>query len=347
MQRIQSLDLARGLTVLFMPSIHVVMLYSQPQVQQSILGDILAFIAEGPGAQLFMLLMGVSFTFSSRINPQYVLQRAIILLLAAYALNILKFIVPLHFGWMPKDLMVGLQLNDSTASPFFFLLGDILHFAAIAYVVLFLIYRIKHYATFAFLLAIAIMLLSPLFWDVKTEFVFVNYLLQLLGGHPPQVFFPVFPWLVYPLMGLALGYFLKEYDATRVLQKAGILGIIMMLFSCLFPYTQSPKEWLAFYRTKFPDTLFHLGLVLTWLFIFHWFSRKIAFNPLFELLIFCSKHITSIYLVQWLLIFWCIPIAGYQTLGFYPSFCWMANITVLTFLLAILFKQLYANQKHF
>ena len=71
MQRIQSLDLARGFTVLFMPSVHVVMLYSQPQVQQSLLGDILAFIAEGPGAQLFMLLMGVSFTFSSRINTWF------------------------------------------------------------------------------------------------------------------------------------------------------------------------------------------------------------------------------------------------------------------------------------
>lgn len=335
MQRIQSFDLARGFTVLIMPSIHVVMLYSQPAVQQSVLGDILGFIAEGPGAQLFMLLMGVSFVFSSRISKKYVLQRAFYLLLAAYSLNFLKFIVPLGLGLMPDNLLQELHLNnDFTAFSFFLLIGDILQFAAIAYIILFLVTRLKYYPYWAAAFAITILLLSPLVWDLKTGITFVDRVLVLFNGHPPFTFFPVFPWLVYPLTGLTLGYLLKSNNATYILKKTGITGIILVIISLLLPPTDQPKEWLPFYRTAPADTIFHLGFVLAWLAIYHWISRKVGKNPIFSLLEFCSRNITVIYLIQWVLIFWCLNLTGYLRLNMMNTFCWMTGITIVTLLLA-------------
>src|SRR5688572_14942512 len=306
MQRILSLDLARGFTVLVMPSIHVVMLYSLPAVQQSLLGDILTFIAEGPGAQLFMLLMGVSFVFSSGINQRSVLQRTFLLLIAAYLLNFFKFIVPLGLGLMPENLLSELRLkNDFRAAVFLFLLGDILHFAAIAYLTLFFVFSFKHYPLWSALIAIAIIFLSPLAWDMKSGIIFIDYLLQLLGGHPPNVFFPVFPWLVYPMMGLCLGFFLKHSDTKFVFINAGWLGAVFMIGACLFPPTPA-TEWLSFYRTQPADTIFHAGFVLSWLGVVHWLSRHVAANPFFALLVFCSRNITAIYIIQWIIIFWCM-----------------------------------------
>ena len=177
------------------------------------------------------------------------------------------------------------------------------------------------------------MFLSPFVWDIKTGFSFSDYILQLLGDHPPQAFFPVFPWLVYPLLGLSLGYFLRLYDSTSVMKKAGWGGAIIMFVSCLFPPTKPQSEWLPFYRTGPVDTLFHSGFVFTWLAIFHWLSRKIRSNQFFYLLIFCSKNITAIYIIQWILIFWCIGISGYLTQAFPRTFCWMIGITVSTLLL--------------
>jgi len=52
-------SLARGFIVFVMPAVHSVMLYSSEEVKQGWLGSILGFLAEGPGAQLFMFLMGV------------------------------------------------------------------------------------------------------------------------------------------------------------------------------------------------------------------------------------------------------------------------------------------------
>lgn len=59
--RIQSLDLARGFTVLFIAPIHAVLLFASPAVYSAAPIQFLKFIAEGPGAQLFMTLMGISF----------------------------------------------------------------------------------------------------------------------------------------------------------------------------------------------------------------------------------------------------------------------------------------------
>lgn len=337
--RIISFDLARGFTVLLMPMIHVVMLYSTIPVQQSLLGDILGFIAEGPGAQLFMLLMGVNFALKRSNNSPLlrrgaggaVLQRTFYLLLAAYLLNIFKFIVPLGLLLLPENLLQELQIqNDFRAAQFFFLIGDILHFAAIAYLVLYVVTRSRYYPYIAILLAIAIVFLSPSIWDLKTGIAFVDQVLVLFNGHPPQTFFPVFPWLVYPLIGLTLGFLLKTNHTEYILRKTGIAGIAFMIISLSFPATTTITEWLSFYRTAPADTIFHIGFVLLWLCIFHWLNKKIKPNPFFTLLTFCSKNITAIYIIQWILICWCMAFTGYLQLGFWPTMAWMSGITVTT-----------------
>jgi len=229
MQRVQSLDLARGFTVLFMPAIHTVMLYSQPEIQQSVTGHIFAFIAEGPGAQLFMLIMGIMIHFSSSLNKKSVLQRAITLLVAAYVLNFLKFVVPLSLGAIPSNLLQELGLRHNMDAIIFFLsLGDILHFAAIAYPLIYFASLLRYYQWWCIAFAIAIIILAPYTWDVNSKLIFVNYLLKLAGGHPPEVFFPLFPWLVYPLMGLSIGYWLRKYDVNSVFKWVGRVGFIIL-----------------------------------------------------------------------------------------------------------------------
>lgn len=355
--RIISFDLARGFTVLIMPSIHVCMFYSTIPVQQSLLGDILGFIAEGPGAQLFMLLMGVFFAlqlkplstaagggrqkkwFSQMTSP--VFKRALLLFIAAYALNILKFIIPLGLGLLPENLLMELQLkNDFTSVTFFLLIGDILHFAAIAYIILFILTRTRYYPYISLALAIAILFFSPYIWDVKTNIAFVDQLLNLFNGHPPQTFFPVFPWLVYPLIGLTLGYLLKQVNNNYLLKKTGISGIGIMIISFCFPDTSHlTTDYLPFYRTEPADTLFHVGFVLVWLSIFHWLSKKIPPNHLFRLITFCSKNITSIYIIQWILICWCMAFTGYLQLNMTQTICWMTGITSITLLLTHALKK--------
>lgn len=334
MQRIPSFDLARGFIVLLMPSVHVMMLYSNRDVQQSLPGHILLFIAECTGAQLLMLLMGVNFNFSKKIS----LQRALHLILIGYALNFFKFILPLGLNLLPDKFLHDLgQYDKSSSISFFLFLCDIFQFAGIAYVIFFFIFHSRYYPYRAICFTTPILFLSPMFWDIHTGIKFVDYFFTVIGGHPPSCYFPLIPWLIYPLTGLAIGYFIKKKPTT--IRIVGWVGCVLIVISFCFPASVYNNEWIYFYRAKLPDTIFHLGFVLLWLALFNWINSKIPFSPVFQFLTFCSRNITVIYIIQGILTCWCLPLAGYQTNPFQSTLYWMAAITMISLLLTFLIKQ--------
>lgn len=335
MQRILTFDLARGFTVLIMPSVHCILVYSHPSVYSSPLATVFAFLAEGPGAPLFMFLMGASVPLSSSINQTTIIKRTFYFAAIALTLNALKFMLPARMGMLPDVLVADLALQDN--NPFF--PGDIFHFACIAFPIISLLYRFNHYQYWSLIIVIAIMILSPMVWDVKSDFVFVNYLLQLVAGHPPAVYFPIFPWLIFPLAGLSFGYFVKHHALMNVMGVTGVTGVACIILAYLFPSSVTT----SFYRTNPSESLYHLGLVLLWLFFLHQLSKFIHTTLVTKLLCFCSKHITLIYFLQWIFIFWCVPFAGYQQLGLIPTVCWMLSMTILVLFLTYVLT--YAKRK--
>src|ERR1700678_2424533 len=114
--RIKSLDLARGFTVLCMPAVHTVLLYAKPSGYATVFGQLLRFIAERPGAQLFMVYMGISITLSSKLTWEAVGKSSFLLLFAGYGLNIAKFVIPLKLGMLPASLENELGILDTSGA---------------------------------------------------------------------------------------------------------------------------------------------------------------------------------------------------------------------------------------
>jgi len=314
MRRIRSLDLARGFTVLFITPVHVMLLYSQPHVQASPLGKLLAFIAEGPGAQLFMMLMGISFSLSSKQTSASVLKRTFILLVVAYALNVFKFVIPLALHIMPGGLQDYLQINNNFEGYIHVLfLGDILHFAALALIILFFVSRLHPF--YAVLTACIVCFLAPHFWDLHSNNFLINYFFDLTGGQEPHIFFPLFPWLVYPLLGLAIGKYLHFKNMLCI-------GVALIVLSFLFHSTD-----VSFYRTYPGGTIYHTGVVLVWLSGWDFVAKHISDNYFFKLLEYLSLHITKIYIIQWVLIMWILPVIGFQELNLVETFFCMNIFT--------------------
>jgi hypothetical protein len=327
-ERILSLDLARGFTVMFIAPVHTMLLFSRTSVHQSWLGVIFRFISEGPGAQLFMLLMGISFALSAKKDNKTVLKRAFQILAIGYLLNVLKFGLPFLFGLLPAQFLNYLAVdNDRNGFIQLVCTGDILQLAGISLIVLLICYRLFPYRFMYFIIAIATCFISPMLWDLKSNHVLFNSLLQLIGGQPPRVFFPLFPWLVYPMFGMYVGYLIKGGIKIRIPKLwtatiiAGTTAIIIYHFS------QNYNEG-SFYRTSPVGTIFHLLILLVWLYAWQLNSKWIPANRFFVLLCWLSKHITLIYFVQWIFIFWLIPVFGFQSLGFYAS---LGLIVLVTF----------------
>lgn len=348
MPRIQSLDLARGFTVLFIPAIHTGMLYSDLSVHSHPLGLFLIAIAEGPGGQLLMLLMGISFTLKEQHSTASVLFKSAGLLTAGYLLNIAKFVIPYILGLLPREVLGKLDITgESTAVWRLLGMGDILHFAALALLVLHGLYKSKQYALRTLVAAIITMMAGPLVWDASLQGV-PDYILGFFTGQPPRVFFPLFPWLVYPLAGLFIGYYFRQHQRDTAL-LSGLTGALLLLTGLLGSYYFPSDNAAGFYRTAPAATCWHLGIVLLVLCIWHIAATRCRDNIFFRLLSYSSKNITLIYIIQWVMICWMLPVFGFRKLDITMSAIVMLLMTLNTYLLTYCFqliKRHYANKQN-
>lgn len=330
MQRIPSLDLARGFTVLMIAPVHTVLFYSRPEVHATLVGQLLTFIAEGPGAQLFMLLMGVYCAFQKHLNTGRIFRRSAILLVAACMLNTIKFVIPAYLGWLPPALLQELGYTaDSLDFMQLFLIGDILHFAALALICLCFIRHLPRWHHAALLGALLVCFVAPYCWDLHSATPLIDFILSLIGAPLPRTFFPLFPWLVYPLAGLAIGHYLQQPDHHHFscLRDTGACLIGMgWLIRTFLP--DSPAT--SFYRTLAPETLQHLGIVLVTLYVWHCLEKSVLPNAFFRLLEYTSRHITQIYCIQWIIIIWLLPCVGFRELNYHASLFAICCTTIST-----------------
>lgn len=172
-----------------------------------------------------------------------------------------------------------------------------------------------------------IMVVAPYTWELFPS---------LFNGQPPQVFFPVFPWLVYPLCGLAIGYYLKQNEK----QTFGYLrdiGLILIAGAFIYRLRFPAEETENFYRTEPPETLYHIGVVMITLYVWHWLNDHVPDNRFFGLLTYGSKRITVLYSIQWMLIMWLLPIIGYQQHQVLMSVVLMLFTTGLTYIISYFF----------
>lgn len=349
MNRIRSLDLARGFTVLFIPAIHTGMLYSDLSVHSHPLGIFLITIAEGPGGQLLMFLMGISFTLREQHSTAFVLLKSAGLLVAGYLLNIAKFVVPYSLALLPDEVLRELEITaDQTAVWRLTGMGDILHFAALTLPVLHMLHKSKRYPVWALLGAVVTIVISPWIWDNHSLQDVPNYMLGFFTGRPPRVFFPLFPWLVYPLTGLSIGYYFRMHQRDTVL-RCGLTGALLLLTGLLGSYYFPSDNSAGFYRTAPAATCWHLGIVLLAFCIWYWLAAHEKDNLFFRLLIYSSKNITLIYIIQWVMICWMLPVFGFRKLNITVSAIVMLLMTLNTYLLTYCFqliKRYYALKQN-
>jgi hypothetical protein len=232
-----------------------------------------------------------------------------------------------------------------------FLLSDILHFASIAIIVLALISKSTSSEKYFLWLVAFIVFAAPFFWDANSNNCFINYSLELLGGQPPRIFFPLLPWLVYPLLGFYIGRLLQKNENQKIKTWIGfdsfwIVGLLLMLGASILKYWLHTTDLSSFYRTAPLDTILHIGFVLFALSAWHWISQNVKPNALFSLLTYCSRHITRIYIIQWIMICWMLPFIGYQESGFIGTIILIfltSTITLITSLLIDITKPVKIN----
>ncbi|HMR81986.1 MAG TPA: hypothetical protein PKE30_02605 [Niabella sp.] len=336
----QGLALARGFIVFIMPAVHSVMMYSNDIVKAGWLGIALGFFAEQPGAQLFMLQMGLFIGMGKQKTLKTILKRFVLLLAAGYLLNLLRLVLPYLWGGVPDMFLVHNNLPDNKFTPLYlFLIGDILQFAALGYLCCQVVHRLIKSIYYRIFLLLAFVFISPLAWTSQPDNVVPQFIFGLFNGHPPKVFFPFFPWVCYPLAGLIISQVWQRYHVFKIslwfLISAGLVVTGMAISSI------EPSEWNQnLYRLGPGGTIYHLGAAIAWMVLLIFLSFKIKLNTFFSFLEWLSLHITPIYFIQWMVIMWMIPVFTYHGLNVTQTLLAMIVSTMISFCLASLFEKI-------
>ena len=328
-KRVLAIDFARGTSVILMMMVHTMLIYGTIATQtNTVLGEIILWL--GRGTTMFLVSMGISFVLSRRQSFLAVCKRAVYILAVGYGMNFLKFLIPeFIFGGLPEAFVSAYGLKSGTLETgiFFLLLGDILQLAGIT---LFIMGLINHFSKSKYvplIVALLIISVSKELSGFRVGIAGLDYICDLFFSNQFNVYFPVFPWSAFILVGMFMGRWYKELNENQEVffKRMLFVGLGFMAIGGILNFSNPEYHFGDYYHLGPGGSILILGLnlVLYWLInvIVSLFKEN---NPVFNLLTFCSKHVTSLYVIQWVLINWGMYVFGFWqhdqwfVLGLFP-----------------------------
>jgi len=247
-QRYLSIDILRALAILLMIEVHAVDHLSRRIPYPDYLNNITQIFGH-LAAPLFTLVAGLSYALWLRAQQRagrstdeivkYSLRRGLFVFGLGFVVNV--------FIWLP----------DSTFD------WDILQSIGGCAIILIAVRNWRPGTLIA--IAVVILLVTPplrqlvdydSYWNVTGEFTYRTKLGPVLLGFFLTGYFPLLPWLLYPLIGFALGQlYYRDEKATPLPPLIPALGAVMLVLALLGGLLKPEvPAWIArYYATGWPD----------------------------------------------------------------------------------------------
>lgn len=326
MNRNRTADLLKGLAVIFMIQVHLVELFATPDIYVSWIGKISLFIGGPPAAPVFMVVMGYYFASSKRSLKSGII-RGLKLILLGFLLNV----------GLNMHLFIKIVNGSIVTSPWPYLFGvDILFLAGLSLIILSIV---KHYfklRLWPYLIFLAMVFIIQFFDSSSEQTGSFNYFrAYLIGNGIWWSYFPLIPWLVYPVLGFI--FYILMHRFAHIYQKVRlhlliISGIISFVFIGYgFDIATELHEY------------YHHGI----LFFLYTCCFLIFFSIITEILSNTSEtwfskwiewlgiNVTAVYVIQWLLI-GNIATALYKTQGCLEIAAWFTLVLLSTSIVVFL-----------
>ena len=301
-ERLVFLDLARGLAIVFMVLQHAVLLFAAGQGEGSLLGKIVLLLGGAPAAPVFLFIMGI-FLGRSDQRVGRGLRRGLRLIALGYLLNLLRSTLPALFA--------GPEIASGTvpASPLVsFWAVDILQMAGLSFIFLTVLGRYLPFRWAWAILAVAVAFISPLLWHWGGPAG-----VYALWGNRGDVFFPLFPWIAYPLAGMVYSLYAVAQESRRtVTKRSAVVGALSLAVgAATFLLPRKGEFNIGEYLQDGPGAqLATVGFVLVWLCFCRLMARRWVGSAGLRLLSFWSRNVTTVYFVQWVLFGWAVLFLG-------------------------------------
>ncbi|MCP4024594.1 MAG: DUF1624 domain-containing protein [Desulfobacteraceae bacterium] len=320
-QRIEYIDFVRGIAILFMIWQHAMIFYAVDGGERSILGGIVLLLGTAPAAPVFMVIMGIFFMKAKNKGVLYGLVRGIKLLALGYILNCFRFFIPLTIG-----TLTGLKFPSPISANALLFSVDILQMAGLSLIIMALLRQFLPFKQLWVVIVVLIAFISPLIWGLFPSYPIVS----LLWGEQAFVFFPLFPWVIYPIIGMYLHAPIFDEKNEYYFFFLFKIGVVLIIAGTVLWTSISNEIFVQgdYHRSGPAVHMVIIGFVFIWLFFCKSIFGKLRIDTLKNILFFWSKNVTIIYFIQWVLYGWGMLVFGWQSLDPVIALCigWMVCV---------------------
>jgi uncharacterized membrane protein len=294
--RSQTADLLKGIAVLLMIQVHILELFASPDIFGSKIGKALMFLGGPPVAPVFALILGYYIAASQKTSSQLLLRAGKIICLGMFlnlALN-LNLIISVSRGLYKIDLL-----------PYIFGI-DILQFAGLSIIVIVVLKKMFEKSLVFTIVCIGVTaLLGNFLMDYIPSRDLFKYLTAPFYGSCAWSYFPLFPWLAYPLTGFAFFQLKKRFgvnslDFAKVKIIAGGLFALFLILSLRKAVAVSANLG-EYYHHSALFVLWTITFLAFYSFFVFEIDKKFGENILFRYIKWLGKNVTMIYIIQWIL----------------------------------------------
>jgi hypothetical protein len=340
MKRLPLPDLLKGFAVFLIVPVHILETFIDYPGRESLFGRVILFLGGPVAVPIFMIIMGYFVAMSKNSVAQNVLRGVKIFILGIF-LNI-----GLNFHLLLKIYTEGWKFDPLQA-----IFGvDIFYLAGLSIVVLSIIKTIKYGQRWIVLLFILVISGSTSFFNEVLMSTDRNYILPFVGGKYSWSYFPLFPWLAYPLVGFLFQK--TEPKIREFIQKQKIVSIVLLsiVFILIILFARFGIETTInlseYYHHTFAFFIWTLGVDILWVLFLFLVVQKFSEFPVIVFLRWLGKNITVFYIIQWLII-GNIATAIYQTQELSNYVYWLVPIFLITVGITFLFEKAFISRSKY
>ena len=293
--RLVTPDLLKGIAILFMIQVHLMELFARPAIFSSGFGKLSLFLGGAPAAPIFMMIMGY-FIAQSSMSRAKTIQRGIQLIIWGMLLNIgLNLNLIYHVLFLEWDFNIWQYIFGV----------DILQLAGLSIIIIAILPKIIKTRWYLMVVLILSTFILSSFIDAANIPNGWNYFTAYFIGGTDWSYFPLLPWLAYPLSGYAF-LRLETFFLTwswHIYFKVFVALVFLLFMGLSWNYASSISYDLKeYYHHGLGFYLWTITFSLLWAGFFGIFSTQISKTKAGQYLIYIGNNITNIYVFQWLII---------------------------------------------
>lgn len=296
MKRFPLPDLLKGFAVFLIVPVHILETFIDFPGRESFFGKILLLLGGPIAVPIFMMVMGYFVALNKKSRTINIRRGALIFLLG----------ILLNIG-LNFHLLLKIYIEAWPFDPLQYIFGvDIFFLAGLSIIILSFLKTIKRGQQW---IVLSLIILVSGLTSYMNEMIVLsdrNYILPLIGGQYSWSYFPIFPWLAYPLVGFLFQkkepLIRKLISSHKTLSKALLVWVVILVLWFSQFGIQTTIELSEYYHHGFPFFLWTMGVDIIWILILWQVVKKFADTPLIIFLRWLGENITVFYVIQWLII---------------------------------------------